>query len=592
MSEENYKVITDDQIEDEVFALTYNLDGLSETSTPEPASGWQNLKKAMKSKILDDEYEKSLFREMRKKRRTSKSSIEDLSIEIPRFFIKRPSLILNDEIIDFNKNIYQSSTPTSDEFELSDFEDDEDTIESVCTCQDQYLRTCKKYHVVPVSRFYRQLEGNSVILKNHQFSKGEFKACAIALMCNGTVKHLDIEGGQIGAVGMSHLSDLLYYTDLLVELNLTKNDIGREALILLEEALDKNLKLLDLNLSDNNINSSDCDIIRKIMEGDNMLQSLNLSNNRICNVGGQQIARGLVRNDRLKVLNLSWNRITGKGAAAIGYALAKNSDLQVLNISWNGFELGGAHAIAHGLSLNTCLKELDISSNRIGQSGVTQLMKGVNKNTTLEALKIADNPIKTCSTLMVLLIVEKHEKISFLDFGSQPVTEEFEQKVSKIRKDKKLVVKYGKIIRDTKAKKTDGDDTMYISGDPLLVLLEFTRMKKIHILDMFRAFDLDDSHSITWEEFREGIAQNKLPIRPSNIDKLVQSIDMDMDGQVDFSELVISQKAHKRKVEKLKASGEDVFNKSAVGIVNERLKKWFHDHHFVLKDTSFTDSVS
>ncbi|CAG2219971.1 unnamed protein product [Mytilus edulis] len=513
-------------MEDEVFALTHNLDGLSETSTPEPASGWQNLKKAMKSKILDDEYEKSLFSEMRKKRRTSKSSIEDLSIEIPRVFIKRPSLILNDEILDFNRNFYHSSTPTSDEFELSDFEDDEDTIESVYTCQDQYIRTCKKYHVVPVSRFYRQLEGNSVILKNHQFSKGEFKACAIALM------------------------------------NLTKNDIGREALILLEEALDKNIKLLDLNLSDNNINSSDCDIIRQIMEGDNMLQSLNLSNNRICNVGGQQIAGGLVRNDRLKVLNLSWNKIRGKGAAAIGYALAKNSDLQVLNISWNGFELGGAHAIAHGLSLNTCLKQLDISSNRIGQSGVTQLMKGVNENTTLETLK------------------------------SQPVTEEFEQKVSKIRKDKKLVVKYGKIIRDTKAKKTDGDDTMYISGDPLLVLLEFTRMKKIHILDMFRAFDLDDSHSITWEEFREGIAQNKLPIRPSNIDKLVQSIDMDMDGQVDFSELVISQKAHKRKVEKLKANGEDVFNKSAVGIVNERLRKWFDDHHFVLKDTSFTESVS
>ncbi|XP_052075972.1 leucine-rich repeat-containing protein 74A-like [Mytilus californianus] len=328
------------------------------------------------------------------------------------------------------------------------------------------------------------------------------------------------------------------------------------------------------------------------MEGDNMLQILNLSNNRICNVGGQHIARGLVKNDRLKVLNLSWNRITGNGAAAIGYALAKNSDLQVLNISWNGFEHGGAHALAHGLSQNTCLKELDISSNRIGQSGVAKLMKGVKENTTLEALKIADNPIKTCSTLMVLLIVEKHEKISFLDFGSQPVTEEFEQKVSKIRKDKKLVVKYGKIIRDTKAKKIDGDDTMYISGDPLLVLLEFTRMKKIHILDMFRAFDLDDSHSITWEEFRQGIEQNKLPIRPSNIDKLVQSIDMDMDGQVDFSELVISQKAHKRKVEKLTASGEDVFNKSAIGIVNERLRKWFDDHHFVLKDKSFTEAVS
>ncbi|XP_052075974.1 leucine-rich repeat-containing protein 74A-like [Mytilus californianus] len=517
---------------------------------------------------------------MRKKRRTFKKSIDDLSNEISRCLIKRPSLILNDEILDFNRNIYQSiqlNTTSSDEFELSDFEDDEDTNESVYTCQEQYLRSCEKYHVVPVSRFYRQLEGNSVILKNHQFNKGEFKACAVALMCNGTVTQLDIEGGQIGAVGMSHLSDLIYHTDLLVELNLTKNDIGRKGLILLEEAMDKNLKLKELNLSDNNINGDDCDIIRQIMEGDNMLQSLNLSHNIICNIGGQHIARGLVKNDGLKSLNLSWNRITGNGAAAIGYALAKNSDLEVLNVSWNGFEHGGAHALAHGLSQNTCLKELDVCSNRIGQSGVAKLMKGVNENTTLEALTIADNSIRTSDTFMVLLTIEKHEQLSYLDFGNQPVTDEFEQKVSEIGKEKKLVVKYGKIIRNPNPRKKDGDDRMYISGDPLLVLLEFTRMKKIHILDMFRAFDTDGSHSISWEEFGQGIEHNKLPIRPSDIDKIIQSIDINMDGQVDFSELVIAHKEHTKKFEKFTARGEDVFQRSEIGIINERLRKWFAD---------------
>lgn len=67
------------------------------------------------------------------------------------------------------------------------FVDDEDNNESEYTCQEQYLRSCEKYHVVPVSRFSRQLEGNSVILKNHQFSKGEFKACAVALMVSISV---------------------------------------------------------------------------------------------------------------------------------------------------------------------------------------------------------------------------------------------------------------------------------------------------------------------------------------------------------------------------------------------------------------------
>lgn len=88
---------------------------------------------------------------------------------------------------------------------------------------------------------------------------------------------------------------------------------------------------------------------------------------------------------------------------------------------------------------------------------------------------------------------------------NQPVTDEFEEKVYEIQKGKNIVVKYGKIIRNPNPRKTDGDDRMYISGDPLLVLLEFTRMKKIHILDIFRTFDTDGSHSISWEEFGLGI---------------------------------------------------------------------------------------
>lgn len=52
-------------------------------------------------------------------------SMEDLSNEISRCLIKRPSLILIDEILDFNRNIFQSiqlNTNSTDEFELSDFE--------------------------------------------------------------------------------------------------------------------------------------------------------------------------------------------------------------------------------------------------------------------------------------------------------------------------------------------------------------------------------------------------------------------------------------------------------------------------------------
>lgn len=42
---------------------------------------------------------------------------------------------------------------------------------------------------------------------------------------------------------------LLYPEPIVYFQNLSKNDIGRKGLILLEEAMDKNLKLKELNLS-------------------------------------------------------------------------------------------------------------------------------------------------------------------------------------------------------------------------------------------------------------------------------------------------------------------------------------------------------
>ena len=90
------------------------------------------------------------------------------------------------------------------------------------------------------------------------------------------------------------------------------------------------------------------------------------------------------------------------------------------------------------------------------------------------------------------------------------MTEEFEQKVSEIRKNKRFVVRFGKLIRNHK--NDPGDDTMYISGDPRIILLEYARIKHIHILDMFKSFDVDGSHAITWDEFRQGIKVTNLRV--------------------------------------------------------------------------------
>jgi hypothetical protein len=53
--------------------------------------------------------------------------------------------------------------------------------ETVSISQDQYLKSCEKYNVTPVSTFYKQLQEKSVVLQNHRFMGKEFKTCVIAL---------------------------------------------------------------------------------------------------------------------------------------------------------------------------------------------------------------------------------------------------------------------------------------------------------------------------------------------------------------------------------------------------------------------------
>jgi hypothetical protein len=81
-----------------------------------------------------------------------------------------------------------------------------------------------------------------------------------------------------------------------------------------------------------------------------------------------------------------------------------------------------------------------------------------------------------------------------MDFVSMLVT---------YQKSRELHATYGKVC--LKPTGEDGDPTMYIHGDPVSIMFEFTRMKEVDVLDLFITFDTDGSHSVSWEEFKEGV---------------------------------------------------------------------------------------
>lgn len=203
---------------------------------------------------------------------------------------------------------------------------------------------------------------------------------------------------------------------------------------------------------------------------------------------------------------MSWNHLRAEGAAVLGYSLMTNNVLEVLNVAWNGFDVPGFHALGHTLDKNNSLRELDVGSNRMNLTGLCKLLEGLRRNKNIEVFKLSDNPITNKGAIELLNTIEKYD-CGVKEIEKQPVDEDFVLKLKSMQLERDITATYGKVCYQSKEgnSNVEMDRTMYISGDPLTILLEFSRMKGLRVLDLFVTLYIDGSHSVSWEEFREGI---------------------------------------------------------------------------------------
>ena len=56
---------------------------------------------------------------------------------------------------------------------------------------------------------------------------------------------------------------------------------------------------------------------------------------------------------------------------------------------------------------------------------------------------------------------------------------------------------------------TDKDEDIFINDDPMIVLLELTRLKNLRLVDLFSSLDTDKSWTLSREEFSDGLMVGK-----------------------------------------------------------------------------------
>ncbi|XP_031561538.1 leucine-rich repeat-containing protein 74B-like [Actinia tenebrosa] len=399
-----------------------------------------------------------------------------------------------------------------------------------------YLKACKSLSLIPCSTFLRQLHRSDVNLKHYNLGTRGAEAVAVAMMQNTIVLSLNIAYNDIKEEGAIYISKMLTENFFITELDISFNDLRSQGAYAVAEMLRQNAELIEINLSGNKFIEKDVEPLVEAMKKNFTLKALNLSENEFCEVGGQLLGPGIDANVGLEYLNLSWNHIRRKGALAVAHGLAQNCSLKTLDISWNGFADDGAKAIGEALQQNSSLVELDISCNRISVYGAAQFAKGLAKNTTLQTLRVGKNPITSKGALDILnaVYINPDSAIEEICFDDVPVNAEFEKLLEDVLEARpNLIVQCGAAMKGKERVKKIKNKV-----DVLNLLLEYIELRGLRMVDFFRQLDKDGSRKLTRAEFMTGVRKAGIPMTRRQLKKLVNILDVDNDGGINYSEMV------------------------------------------------------
>ena len=228
-------------------------------------------------------------------------------------------------------------------------------------------------------------------ISNNQIIRGREKKIIEAIKVNKTLLKLDASLTKMQ--NESYISDCLKINKSLKELNMSENGITSNGAKEIATAIRVNTTLEKLDLSCNEIYNYGVSFISDGLKNNNSLKEINISRNKITSEGAQYIADAIQINTTLVKLDLSCNALSDDGATAISDSLQFNISLQELNISKNKITSEGVKRIAQVIQVNTTLKYLDLSINKIFDDGANLIGNGLKSNISLQGLNISHNSI-------------------------------------------------------------------------------------------------------------------------------------------------------------------------------------------------------
>ncbi|KAG7274304.1 hypothetical protein CRUP_023999 [Coryphaenoides rupestris] len=245
-------------------------------------------------------------------------------------------------------------------------------------------------------------------------------------------------------------------------------------------ALVTDMNIGTLELADNHILAEGAEHLVNVLKANVTIHTMDLSDNHL---------QSAANNEGLETLDLSWNHLRMKGAVAFSAGLK------------------GALALGEALKYNNTLVHLNLNNNRITNEGVGMLCKGLEFNDTLRVL---------------LNVLVNENFVHLLELTCQ--------------ENPSLEVQYGGVggfIAKKPPKRLD----------PMKVIQDYLDQRKLRLWDFFRNIDKDGTMRVPVADFRKAVqVQSSIPLERYQIEELIQRLDRERTGMVDYRGLADTRK--------------------------------------------------
>ncbi|XP_047467438.1 leucine-rich repeat-containing protein 74A-like [Mugil cephalus] len=416
-----------------------------------------------------------------------------------------------------------------------------------------YMEACKLVGVVPVSYFIQSLDFPTMTLSHHGLGPLGCKALSIALVTDMHINTLELADNHIQAEGAKYLVEMLRANFTIQRLDLSNNYLKSAGAEYVAKMLLDNISLKSLKLSGNRFTDDDAKYFADALSTNSRIKELDLSHNEFCGRGGEHLGQLLANNEGLEALDLSWNHLRMKGAVAFSAGLKVNMMLKHLDLSWNGFGNEGALAMGEALKFNNTLVYLNLNNNRLTNEGVSMLCRGLEFNDTLRVLLLAYNSLTVEGALALVNVVKNTPKTALeeINICNVLVNENFVHLLEvTCQEHPGLDVQYGGVggfIAKKPPKRID----------PMKVIQDYLDHRKLRLWDFFRNIDKDGTMRVPVADFRRAVQQSSIPLDRYQIEELIQRLDRDRTGMVDYRGLADTRKQmmrdHRRQLKKFES---------------------------------------